>query len=100
MPAVVRRAIAREMSSQYSCRLRLGGRASGRGPSDGDGRPSEEPTMIAIGRTHARTLMVIMLVAVSAATTACSMIGTRGEGAIASETRQTDPFTRVESGTG
>ncbi|MFL5686241.1 MAG: GIN domain-containing protein [Chloroflexota bacterium] len=28
------------------------------------------------------------------------MIGTRGEGAIASETRQTDPFTRVESGTG
>ena len=56
--------------------------------------------MNAIGRTRLRTLMAIMVLATSAAATACSMIGTRGEGAITSETRQTDPFTRVESGTG
>jgi Putative auto-transporter adhesin, head GIN domain len=56
--------------------------------------------MYAIGRAHTRTLMVVTLVALSAATTACGMIGTRGEGAVTSETRQTDPFTRVESGTG
>jgi Putative auto-transporter adhesin, head GIN domain len=56
--------------------------------------------MYAIGRAHTRTLMVVTLVTLSAATTACGMIGTRGEGAVTSETRQTDPFTRIESGTG
>ena len=54
--------------------------------------------MNAIGRTRLRTLMAIMVLATSAAATACYR--TRGEGAITSETRQTDPFTRVESGTG
>jgi Putative auto-transporter adhesin, head GIN domain len=56
--------------------------------------------MIAIGRAQMRTLLVVALVGLSAAMTACSMIGTRGEGAVTSETRQTDTFTRVESGSG
>jgi hypothetical protein len=56
--------------------------------------------MSVIGRAQTRTLMVVTLVALSAATTACGMIGTRGEGAVTSETRQTDAFTRIESGAG
>ena len=56
--------------------------------------------MNVIDRAHTRTVMVATLFALSAATTACGVIGTQGEGAVTSETRQTDPFTRIESGTG
>jgi hypothetical protein len=47
-----------------------------------------------------RTLMMAALVALSATTAACDFVGTRGEGAVKSETRQTDAFSRVESGGG
>lgn len=56
--------------------------------------------MNVIGRPQTRALVVVALVALSAATTACDTIGTRGEGPVTSETRQTDAFTRVESGAG
>jgi hypothetical protein len=56
--------------------------------------------MTALGRLHTRTLMVAALALLSATTAACDLVGTRGEGAVTSETRQTDTFSRVESGAG
>ena len=54
--------------------------------------------MTALGRLPARTLMLAAAVTVVAS--ACDLGGTRGEGAVASETRQTDTFSRIESGAG
>jgi hypothetical protein len=56
--------------------------------------------MTALGRLQTRSLMVSALVALSATTAACDLVGTRGEGAVKSETRQTGTFSRVESGGG
>jgi len=54
--------------------------------------------MTTFGRLQTRTLMVAALALLSATTAACDLVGTRGEGAVTSETRQIDPFSRVESG--
>jgi predicted small secreted protein len=62
--------------------------------------PERNPMMTTIGRLQRRTLLVAALVALSATTAACDLVGTRGEGAVKSETRQTDAFSRVESGGG
>jgi Putative auto-transporter adhesin, head GIN domain len=56
--------------------------------------------MMTLGRQQARALMVVTLVALSATTVACDLVGTRGEGAVKSETRQTDSFSKIESGGG
>jgi hypothetical protein len=56
--------------------------------------------MTAFSRVQTRSLAVAALVALSAATTACGLGGTRGEGAVTSETRQMDTFSSIESGGG
>jgi Putative auto-transporter adhesin, head GIN domain len=45
-------------------------------------------------------LTVAALVALSITTLACDQFGTRGEGEVATDTRQTDSFSRIESGGG
>jgi hypothetical protein len=44
--------------------------------------------------------MIAALVALSIITLACDAIGTRGDGEVTSDTRQTDSFSRIESGAG
>ena len=56
--------------------------------------------MTALSRSQTRPLILATLLAVSGATLGCDVGGTRGEGAIKSETRQTEAFTRIESGAG
>ena len=52
-------------------------------------------------RTGTSTFLVgAVVAALSVSLTACSLVGTRGEGAVTSEMRQTDDFSRIESGGG
>jgi hypothetical protein len=44
--------------------------------------------------------MATAVVALALATTACDLGGTRGQGEVTSETRQTDTFSRIEAGEG
>ena len=45
-------------------------------------------------------LVAAAVVALSISLTACGLVGTRGEGAVTTETRQTDDFSSIESGGG
>ncbi len=56
--------------------------------------------MALLGRRQTRTLIVAALVAVSATTMACELVGTRGEGGVTSETREVATFSRIEAGNG
>ncbi len=57
--------------------------------------------MPALASSGPGTLLVAAaVVALSISLTACGLVGTRGEGAVASETRQIDDFSRIESGGG
>jgi Putative auto-transporter adhesin, head GIN domain len=53
-----------------------------------------------LARPHARTFMATAVVALALATTACDLGGTRGQGEVTSETRETDAFSRIEAGAG
>lgn len=56
--------------------------------------------MTILDRPRTRTVLAAVLVAVAAATTGCDFGATRGEGAVTSETRETDTFSRIEAGAG
>jgi hypothetical protein len=56
--------------------------------------------MTTFARPQTRALVVAALVTASLSFAACDLVGTRGEGAVTSETRQTETFSRIESGGG
>jgi hypothetical protein len=56
--------------------------------------------MASSGRRKTRMLITAALMALSIMTLACGESGTRGEGEVSSETRQTDSFSRIEAGAG
>ena len=56
--------------------------------------------MALLGRRQTRMIMTAALVAISITALACDAFVTRGEGEVTSDTRQTDSFSRIESGAG
>jgi hypothetical protein len=56
--------------------------------------------MTAFAGPQTRALVVAALVTASLSLAACDLVGTRGEGAVTSETRDTETFSRIESGGG
>lgn len=56
--------------------------------------------MALLGGRQTRMLMMVALVVLSITTLACDAVGTRGEGEVTNDTRQTDSFSRIETGAG
>jgi hypothetical protein len=56
--------------------------------------------MAPLGRRQTQMLTMAALVALSITALGCDALGTRGEGEVTSDTRQTDSFSRIESGAG